>query len=71
MSRPTPSNTALARRLDAVEARLAELEGPYAEHNYRTRRELAGVRIEMGRLLDQAGLPRATAAEIDDYLDQE
>lgn len=68
--RPEPSNTALARRLDAVEARLADLEGPVLDGTYRIRREVVGLRITLGRLAEQAGVPVATDDEIDAALDE-
>jgi hypothetical protein len=38
---------------------------------YRLRRDSIGTRIELGRLLDQAGVARASDEEIDAILDVE
>jgi hypothetical protein len=46
----------LEQRIRALEARLAEVEGGYGDTLYRLRRDSIGTRIELGRLLDQAGV---------------
>jgi hypothetical protein len=58
----------LEQRIRALEARLAEVEGGYDNTLYRLRRDSVGTRIELGRLLDQAGVSRATDEEIDAIL---
>jgi hypothetical protein len=67
---PQPSPRALAARLTALEARVADLEGPVLESQYKMRRELIGVRITLNRIAEQAGVAVATDAEIDAALDQ-
>jgi len=66
-----PSLHAMEARIAALEARIADIEGGYGQTLYRNRRDLVGLRIEVGSLLDQAGLSRATDARIDAVLDQE
>jgi hypothetical protein len=61
----------LEQRIRALEARLAEVEGGYGDTLYRLRRDSIGTRIELGRLLDQAGIARASDEEIDAILDVE
>jgi hypothetical protein len=61
----------LEQRIRALEARLAEVEGGYGDTLYRLRRDSIGTRIELGRLLDQAGVARASDEEIDAILDVE
>jgi hypothetical protein len=68
---PEPSNRAIIARLAALEARMADLEGPISESQYRMRREVIANRIETGRIIDHLGLAGATEQEIDDYLDRE
>lgn len=70
MSRPDTMATVL-RRLSALEARVSDLEGPYAETAYQTRREVIGLRITLGRLAEQAGVQVATDEEIDAALEDE
>jgi hypothetical protein len=50
----------LEQRIRALEARLAEVEGGYGDTLYRLRRDSIATRIDLGRLLDQAGVARAT-----------
>jgi hypothetical protein len=66
-----PSLTAIVARLAALEARLADIEGPYAEAQYRTRRDVTGMRITLNRMAAQAGVSTATEEEIDAALDDE
>lgn len=60
----------LERRILALEARLADLEGGYGETMYQLRPESIGNRIEIGHILTQMNLPRATDEQIDAVLDQ-
>jgi hypothetical protein len=71
MSRPVPTLDTLARRVALLERRLADVEGPYAETLYQLRRESVATRITLGRMAQAAGVPVATAAEIDAALDEE
>lgn len=48
--RPEPSLRTLETRIRALEARLADFEGPYVEEQYRTRREITGVRVTLNRM---------------------
>ncbi|MBV9012122.1 MAG: hypothetical protein JO272_08730 [Pseudonocardiales bacterium] len=61
----------LEQRIRALEARLAEVEGGYGDTLYRLRRDSIATRIDLGRLLDQAGVARATNEEIDAIPDVE
>lgn len=65
------SLASLEQRIRALESRLAEVEGGYGDTLYRVRRETVATRIDLGRLLEQAGLPRASEAEIDAVLDED
>lgn len=65
------SLASLEQRIRALESRLAEVEGGYGDTLYRVRRDTVAMRIDVGRLLDQAGLPQASAAEIDAVLDED
>jgi hypothetical protein len=61
----------LEQRIRALEARLAEVEGGYGDTLYRLRRDSIATRIDLGRLLGQAGVAQATDEEIDAILDVE
>ncbi|MDN5747759.1 MAG: hypothetical protein L0H64_04480 [Pseudonocardia sp.] len=65
------SLASLEQRIRALESRLAEGEGGYGDTRYRVRRETIATRLDVGRLLDQAGLPRAGDEEIDAVLDED
>jgi hypothetical protein len=67
---PEPSLRALAARVAALEARMSDIEGPYADTMYRTHRKIMGVQITLRRLAEQAGVPVATDEEIDAVLDE-
>jgi hypothetical protein len=71
MSHPQPNTATLMRRLAALEARVADLEGPYAETAYRTRRDVVGLRITLTRVADALSVPAATDQEIDAALEAE
>jgi hypothetical protein len=71
MTRPLPSLDTIVRRLALVEARLADLEGPYAETMYRLHRKVTGLDITIGRMANAAGVAVATNADIDAALDKE
>lgn len=61
----------LERRLAAVEARLAEVEGGHGESIYAIRREVIANKINMTTLLEHFGLPAATEEQVDEALDEE
>lgn len=61
----------LERRLAALEARLADIEGGYGESLYTLRREAIRSRIETGSILSHLGLARATDDQIDAAMDDE
>lgn len=65
------SPASLEHRIRALEARLAEVEGGYGDSLYKIRRDCVATRIDVGRLLDQAGLPRAGDTAIDAVLDDD
>lgn len=65
------SLASLEQRIRALESRLAEVEGGYGDTLYRVRRETIATRIDLGRLLERAGLPQASDAEIDAVLDED
>lgn len=50
---------------------LAEVECGYGDTLHKVRRESVATRIDLARLLDQAGIPRAGDDEIDAVLDEE
>lgn len=55
----------LERRIAALEARLADVEGGYGETIYRMHRAVVGVQIGQSRLLAHLGLHGVTSEEID------
>lgn len=61
----------LERRILALEARLAEVEGGYGDTLYKLHRDSVGNRLGMHRILDHLQLARVTEEEIDAALDQE
>jgi hypothetical protein len=61
----------LERRVQALEARLADVEGGFGETIYRLRRDSIRSRIETGTILGHLGLARASEEEIDAELDRE
>ena len=66
----TTSLHVLQQRLTAVESRLAEIEGGYGATRYRLHRDLTGVKLDLRKLLSQAGLSATTEADIDAALDE-
>ena len=60
------------RRITRLETRMDNAEEDINAHDntaYETRRDVAGLRIDMKLLLAQFGLPSATAEQIDDALE--
>lgn len=60
-----------APSMNTIVERLAVFECPYAEAQYRTRRDVTGIRITVERMAERAGVPVATDADIDAALDEE
>lgn len=71
MSAAEPSVRALAARLTAIEARLADLEGPVLAGQYRMARRLVRVELGLEHLLQNAGLPLPSEENVDSRLDEE
>jgi hypothetical protein len=65
MAAPVPSPQSLLARIVALEARLQDIETPYATTMYQLRRESVRSRIERGRILDHLGIEHVTDDEID------
>lgn len=59
----------LQQRVGVLETRLSELESAFGRTLYHQRRDLAALRIEVGRLLDRDGIARATDEEIDEVIE--
>lgn len=59
----------LQQRLQAVEARLAEIEGGYGQTLYRPHRRAVHTDLAMGRILGHLGLAAPTDEEVDAALD--
>jgi hypothetical protein len=57
-----------AKRLDAAESRIRDLEG--SETIYKLHRSVVGVQLDLRKLLAAANLTPATDAEIDAVLDE-
>lgn len=66
-----PSLRTMEARLRAVEARLADLEGPYAESIYQLRRSSVRQDLRMVRVLEHLGVEDVTDEEVDAVLDEE
>jgi hypothetical protein len=61
----------LERRIQALEARLAEVAGGFGETIYQLRRDSVRNRIETGTILGHLGLTRASEEDIDAELGRE
>lgn len=61
---------ALERRILALEARLADVEGGYGQTLYDLRRDSVRNRMQMARLLDHLQIPAVTDDEVDTALDE-
>lgn len=59
----------LETRVRALEARLADVESGHGKTIYDLRRDVTGVKIGLGRILDHMGIPQVTDAEVDETLD--
>lgn len=69
MLRMTSLHT-LQQRLQAVEARLAEIEGGYGQTLYRLHRRAVRTDLAMDRILGHLGLAAPTDDEVDAALDE-
>ncbi|MGH3813854.1 MAG: hypothetical protein ACRDUV_15615 [Pseudonocardiaceae bacterium] len=61
----------LERRIAALEARLADVEGGYGETLYSLRRSAVRNELRMGRVLKQMGIDDVSDEDIDHILDDE
>lgn len=60
----------LTRRIEALEARLAEIEGGYGATLYQLHRRAVRTDLSLGKMLDHLGLTPPTDDEVDAVLDQ-
>lgn len=61
----------LERRIAALEARLADVEGGYGDTLYKLHRHSVGTDLTLGRIAQHLGVTAATDDEIDATLEQE
>ena len=61
----------LERRIAALEARLADVEGGYGETIYNLHRRTVKTELGIGKLLNHFDIPEPTDEEIDEAIDQE
>jgi hypothetical protein len=61
----------LERRIIALEARLAEVEGGYGETMYKLHRPAVRTDLNVGKILEHQSLASATDDEIDTAMDAE
>jgi hypothetical protein len=66
----TSSIHALTRRIEALEARLADVEGGYGRTLYQLHRHAVRTDLAMGRMLNHLGLTAPTDAEVDAVIDE-
>lgn len=66
----TSSLHALTRRIEALEARLADVEGGYGQTLYQLHRHAVRTDLSMGKVLDHLGLIAPTDAEVDAVIDE-
>lgn len=66
-----PSPQTLLARIVALEARLADVEGPYADSLYRLRRATIKADLRMERVLAHLGVEDVADEEVDAVLDEE
>jgi hypothetical protein len=60
----------LTRRIEALEARLADVEGGYGQTLYQLHRHAVRTKLDLGKVLTHLGLPAATDEEIDAEIDE-
>ena len=61
----------LERRIAALEARLADIEGGYGDTLYRLHRSSVKADLRMGRILDHLKIADVSDDEVDAAIDQE
>jgi hypothetical protein len=61
----------LERRIAALEARLADIEGGYGDTLYRLRRESIKSDLRVARILDHLHIADVSEDDVDAILDQE
>jgi hypothetical protein len=61
----------LERRIAALEARLADIEGGYGDTLYKLHRHAIGTDLTLGRIAQHLGVTPATDDEIDTALEAE
>lgn len=61
----------LERRIQALEARLSEVEGGYGDSIYKLHRHSDEVKLNVNKVLGHLGVAAATAAEVDAAIDDE
>ena len=67
----TQSMQTLLRRIEALEARLADMEGGYSQSMYRMHREVVRTGLTVEKIARSMGLEEATDAEVDAAMDEE
>ena len=66
----TSSIHALTRRIEALEARLADVEGGYGRTLYQLHRHAVRTNLAIDKMLDRVGLTAPTEAEVDAVIDE-
>lgn len=61
----------LERRIAALEARLADVEGGYGETLYRLHRRSVRTDLRLSKVLARLDLPDVTEEEVDEAIEQE
>lgn len=61
----------LERRIAALEARLADVEGGYGETLYRLHRRSVRTDLRLSKVLAHLDLPDVTEEEVDEAIEQE
>jgi hypothetical protein len=61
----------LERRILALEARLADLEGGYGETLYRLHRASVRTDLRLGKVLEHLGIADLSEEEVDSALDEQ
>ncbi|GAA2602923.1 hypothetical protein SMC26_03175 [Actinomadura fulvescens] len=65
------STQSLELRVTALEARVTDIEDHFSGQLHSLRRESAATRLNLAKIMQHLGLPRATEDEIDEVLDTE
>lgn len=60
----------LERRMAALEARLADVEGGYGETIYKLHRKTIKIDLDVTKIINHLGLEPATEADVDNVLDE-